>query len=113
MTPQKFRSLALALPETTEQSHMSHPDFRVAGKIFATLGYPDTSRGMIALTLEQQELLVRAKPEMFAPVPGGWGKRGATHVLLRAADVESVEDALWMAWRNKAPKRLAKLHPDR
>ena len=113
MTADDFRSLALALPEAIEQSHMGHPDFRVGGKIFATLGSPDGSRGMVKLTLEQQELFTRAKPEMFAPVPGGWGRRGATQVILEAADPAPVHDALLLAWRNTAPKRLAKLHPDR
>jgi hypothetical protein len=113
MTADEFRELALALPEATEQSHMDHPDFRVRGKIFATLGSPDSRHGMVKLTLEQQELFTRSKPEMFAPVPGGWGRRGATHVMLEAADGAAVYDALLMAWRNAAPKRLARLlHAD-
>jgi hypothetical protein len=112
MTADEFRSLALALPEAIEQSHMGHPDFRVGGKIFATLGSPDGSRGMVKLTPEQQELFTQAKPEMFAAVPGGWGKRGATHVILDAADRGAVYDALLLAWRNTAPKRLAQRHAD-
>lgn len=111
MTAEEFRSLALALPETTEQSHMDHPDFRVRGKIFATLGYPDGDRAMVKLTHEQQDALARSRPEVFAPVPGGWGRRGATYVTLRAADEAVVSDALLMAWVNTAPKALLKLHP--
>jgi|SRR5436305_3894113 len=110
MTAEEFRDLARSLPEAAEQSHMGHPDFRVGGKIFATLGWPDGSRGMVKLTAEQQEVFVRSQPAMFAPVPGGWGERGATHVLLREAEPAAVYDALLMAWRNTAPKRLAKLH---
>jgi len=111
MTAQEFRALALSLPETTEQFHMEHPDFRVRGKIFATLGYPDAARAMVKLTAEQQEALVRSRPQVFSPLPGGWGRRGATLVLLAAAEAAVVHDALLMAWRNNAPKKLLALHP--
>ncbi len=111
MTAEEFRSLALSLPEATEQSHMDHPDFRVRGKIFATLGYPDSSRAMVKLIQEEQEALTRARPEVFAPVPGGWGRRGATYVILERADASTVYDALVLAWRNTAPKKLLELHP--
>ncbi len=111
ITAEDFRRLALSLPEASEQSHMGHPDFRVRGKIFSTLGYPDDSCGMVALLHAQQDALLHAKPDCFAPVPGGWGRRGATYVNLREADEESVYDALVMAWQNKAPKSLLKLHP--
>ena len=111
MTAEEFRSLALSLPEATEQSHMHHPDFRVRGKIFATLGYPDSGRAMVKLSHEEQEALTRARPEVFASVPGGWGRRGATYVTLESGDTETVYDALLMAWRNTAPKGLLKLHP--
>jgi hypothetical protein len=113
MTAEEFQNLALSLPEATQQSHMGHPDFRVRGKIFATLGYPDGSRAMVKLTEEQQGTLVQARPEVFAPVPGGWGRRGATHVMLAVADAATVHDALLMAWRNTAPKGLLKLHAAR
>jgi hypothetical protein len=111
MTAEEFRALALSLPEATEQSHMKHPDFRVRGKIFATLGYPDDTRAMVKLLHEQQDALVGARPDVFAPVPGGWGKRGATYMTLRAADEATAYDALVMAWRNNAPKALLELHP--
>lgn len=111
MTAEEFRDLALALPETLQLSHMGHPDFRVGGKIFATVGAPDLNHAMVRLTPEQQALLVATRPTTFAPVPGGWGRRGATHVLLKSADSAAVEDALAVAWRNRAPARLARLHP--
>jgi hypothetical protein len=110
MVAEEFRRLALSLPEAVEQSHMDHPDFRVRGKIFATLGHPDDSRAMVKLLHDQQEALTRARPETFAPVPGGWGRRGATYVTLETADEATVYDALLMAWRNTAPKSLVELH---
>jgi len=58
----------------------------------------------------QQDVLVRARPDVFAPVPSGWGRRGASYVTLRAADEAILYDALIMAWRNTAPKTLLKLH---
>jgi hypothetical protein len=106
MTPAAFRKLALSLPGTTEGSHMDHPDFRVRGKIFATLGFPDGTRAALRLTHMQQDMLCRAEPRVFAPVPGGWGARGATLVTLKAAKKLSVSDALAMAWKNVAPKSL-------
>lgn len=106
MTAQEFRKLALSLPEAAEASHMGHPDFRVGGKIFATLGYPTNACGMIALTPEQQELFVGAQPKTFTPVKGGWGRKGATQVRLRTAAKGAVREAMSIAWRNRAPKRL-------
>ncbi len=108
MTVQEFRAMALSLPEATESAHMDHPDFRVGGRIFATLGYPRSGWGMVSLTPEQQELFVQAQPAAFAPVKGGWGRSGATNVRLRAAKKAAVREALTIAWRNRAPKRLAR-----
>ena len=107
MTAREFRRIALSLPQATEAAHMSHPDFRVAGRIFATLGYPRSGWGMVKLTPGQQELFVRAQPAAFAPVKGGWGRGGATNVQLRAAKQRAVREALITAWRNRAPKQLA------
>lgn len=104
MTGDEFRALALSLPEATEQSHMGHPDFRVRGKIFATLGHPDDAHAMVTLLHDQQDALTRARPGVFAPVPGGWGRRGATYVTLAQLDETTALDALEMAWRNTAPK---------
>jgi hypothetical protein len=98
--------MALSLPGTTEESHMHHPDFRVAGKVFATLGYPDSSWGMVRLTPGQQAKFVSAEPEVFVPVNGAWGRRGATSVFLRGVKSESLRKALESAWANTAPRRL-------
>ena len=106
MTAQDFRELALSLPEATEASHVGHPDFRVRGKIFATLG-PDDALGMAKLTPDQQALFVRTEPKVFQPVNGAWGRRGCTYVRLEAATEPAVRQALVAAWRNAAPKRLA------
>jgi len=75
MTANDFRKIALSLPETEERSHMSHPDFRVAGKIFATLGYPDKARGMVKLSPEEQHYFSKDYPNTFVPVQGAWGKK--------------------------------------
>jgi hypothetical protein len=106
MTAQEFRALALSLPEAIESAHMGHPDFRVNGKIFATLG-ADETWGMAKLTPEQQAMFVRTEPNIFQPIKGAWGRRGCTHVRLEAATEPSVRQALIAAWRNTAPKRLA------
>lgn len=106
MNANDFRKLALALPETEERQHMNHPDFRVAGKIFATLGYPDKFRAMVKLSPEDQHYFSKDFPEAFIPVKGAWGRRGATNVVLKAAKKETLCRALQAAWRNTAPKRL-------
>jgi hypothetical protein len=105
MTDEEFRRMALSLPETSEAEHMCHPDFRVGGKIFATL-WPEPGWAMVKLTPEQQEAFVQAEPTVFAPVKGGWGRAGATSVRLRAAKKSTLRTALVLAWRNRAPKRL-------
>lgn len=108
MTEAEFRSLALSLPEAIEAAHMGHPDFRVGGKIFATLAKPDEALGMVKLTPDQQAVFVRTEPTVFRPVNGAWGRRGATYVHLPAASEPAVRQALIAAWRNTAPKRLAR-----
>ncbi len=85
---------------------MSHADFRVGRRIFATLGFPDDAWAMVKLTPEQQATLVEAAPVVFVPVSGGWGRRGSTHVRLAAADQSSLSHALTTAWRNVAPTSL-------
>src|ERR1700761_4112155 len=102
MSAAKFRKLALSLPGTTEGSHQGHADFRAGKRIFATLGYPDDSWGMVKLTPEQQAVLVEAEPEIFRPVPGGWGKHGNTNVRLAKAAVTTLRSALTMAAQNVA-----------
>ncbi len=111
MTADEFRSLALSLPEASEAAHMDHPDFRVRGKIFATL-WPDGDWGMVKLTAEQQAVFVRTEPDVFQPVNGAWGRRGCTKVCLQTATVPSVRQALVAAWRNTAPKRLSRQFED-
>jgi hypothetical protein len=106
MTAADFRRIALRFPEAAEGAHMNHPDFRVRGKIFATLGYPDRGVGMVKLFPDQQEEFVRAEPKVFSPVNGLWGRRGATYVHLQAAKKGSVQRALAAAWRNTAPRKL-------
>jgi len=106
MTPDDFRRFALALPEAVEQEHMGHPDFRVGGRIFASLGAPDAGHGMLKLTPQQQARAVAGHPRMFAPIAGGWGRNGATAVVLRHATRRALQDGLLAAWRNTAPPRL-------
>ena len=106
MTAAEFRKLALALPETEEHQHMDHPDFRVAGKIFATLGYPDKTRGMVKLSPQDQHNFTKDYSDAFVPVKGTWGRRGATSVYLKAAQKDVLAKAIAAAWRNTAPKRL-------
>lgn len=108
MTADEFRILALHQPEAVESAHMGHPDFRVGSKIFATLGHPDAGWGMVKLTVEQREEFVREDPDVFRPVPGGWGKTGATQVCLASATAETLRPAIEAAWRNVAPRTLSR-----
>ena len=112
MTAAEFRRTALSFPEAIEASHMGHADFRVGGKIFATLGYPNDRFGVVMLTPQDQDLLVRDHPKIFAPVKGSWGASGSTIVTLRAAGKRVVTVALEAAWRKRAPKRLLRLSAD-
>ena len=100
MTAAGFRRIALGLKEAVEHAHHGHPDFRVGGRLFATLGYPDAAHGMVVLTPEQQQEWVRAQPAAFTPAAGAWGDKGCTVVRLRAADEESLGETLTLAWRN-------------
>jgi hypothetical protein len=108
MSVARFRKVALSLPDASEGTHHGTTDFRVKKRIFATLGYPDKAWGMVKLTPEQQSVLVDAEPEIFRPVPGGWGKGGATNVRLAKADATTLKSALTMAWRNIAEKSVGK-----
>jgi hypothetical protein len=105
MTADDFRDLALMFPGVEESAHMGHPDFRVRGKIFATLGYPDETWGMVALTPVDQQLAVTAAPEMFVPVKGAWGRRGATSVRLQKATKKRLREAMEAAWKKAAVRR--------
>ncbi|HET6898260.1 MAG TPA: MmcQ/YjbR family DNA-binding protein [Vicinamibacteria bacterium] len=108
-----FRQLALALPEAVEAGHMGHPDFRVKGKIFATLGYPDDRWAMVKLTPEQQTAFIESAPEVFVPVKGGWGRKGATNVRLAEATRGALGPALATAWRNVAPRALVEAEAEK
>ncbi len=107
MTADDFRRIALSLPGAIESSHMGTADFR-AGRIFATLGYPDASFGMVKLTPDRQDMLVSAEPAIFQPVKGGWGVKGATLLRLSSCDEATAEGALTAAWRGVASKTLLK-----
>jgi hypothetical protein len=108
MTAAEFRRIALSMPQATESAHMDHPDFRVGGKIFATLGYPDKSHGMVILPPEEQERFVRNHSTIFRLAKGAWGKSGSTSVRLEAVDEATLRAALEIAWRKRAPKSLLK-----
>jgi hypothetical protein len=107
MTKKEFRRMALSFPETEERAHMGHPDFRVCGKIFATLSPPDKGWGMVKLTPEQQEELVHDHPKTFDPCNGAWGRQGCTNVHLKLVKKATLHRALEAAWRNTAPKKVA------
>ena len=100
MTAEEFRQLALSFEGTIEGAHHGHPDFRVCGKIFATLGYPDTGWAMAKLTPSQQHRFVGEHPDCFKPVNGGWGRRGATNVSLFTVTAPLARRALALAHRN-------------
>lgn len=106
MMPATFRRIALSLPEVTEGSHFSNADFRIAGKIFATLALEHQGYGVLLLTRDQQAGMVQDAPEIFSAVPGGWGEKGATRVSLAKVPADILQAALHIAWSRKAPKRL-------
>jgi hypothetical protein len=109
MTAADFRRLALAMNDATEGAHMGHPDFRVDGRIFATL-HPDMKFGMVKLTPEQQQEFVR-RSAVFAPENGAWGLQGCTSVRLDGADEETLGEALTLARQNVVRKEAARKTP--
>ena len=106
MTPDAFRALALSLTGTVEGTHMNHADFRVQGKIFATLGYPNDEFATIMLTPEEQTVFVREGSGAFVPVKGGWGLKGSTNVRLALVTPELAKRALSAAWSRKGTKPI-------
>ena len=106
MTAAEFRRMALSLPGAEEGAHQAHPDFRVGGKIFASLGYPDEAHATVIVSPQDQDFLIRDHPDAFGPAAGAWGRSGSTTVLLRAAPRKAVRVALEAAWRRRAPKKL-------
>ena len=106
MTAAGFRRMALGMKGAVEGAHHDHPDFRVGGRIFATLRKIDGEGtvGMVALVPDQQRVFVRDAPDAFAPEAGAWGRQGCTKVWLKSADAEMVGEAMTRAWRHAVAK---------
>lgn len=105
-----FRRIALSFEGAEESSHMGNPDFRVGGRIFATLASAKQGYGNLMLTPEQQAAFVEELPEVFLPIHGGWGRMGATHIRLAAANEDVLTGALHAAWKLRV-ERNAKTRP--
>jgi hypothetical protein len=108
MTPDDFRLLALSQPGTVEVFRRGHSEFKLLRKSFASLEGPVDSVATIQLTPDQQAMFIQEAPRIFVPVPGGWGRLGATNVVLMHANEAIVKGALAAAWCNVAPKSLLK-----
>lgn len=106
MTANDFRRIALSFEGVEESSHMSQPDFRVGGKIFATLASQNLGYGNLKLSPEQQAAFVEELPEVFLPIPGGWGRMGMTHIRLSAASEDVLTGALRTAWKLRVERNL-------
>jgi YjbR len=104
MTPADFRRIALSLEGAEEGSHMGAVDFRVGGRIFATLAAVKQGYGNIMITPAQQGAFVAEAPDIFVPIAGGWGRNGATHIVLKVATKDMVEGALRTAWKLRVEK---------
>jgi len=104
MNAKDFRRIALSLEGAEEGSHMGAVDFRVGGRIFATLASVKQGYGNLMLTPEQQAAFVEEMPEVFLPIHGGWGRMGATHIRLEAASEDVLEGALRTAWKLRIEK---------
>jgi hypothetical protein len=112
VTANQFRRIALGMEGASEGQHMGHPDFRVNGRIFATLT-ADGSRGMVGLTPEQQQEFVTNRPDTFVPAAGAWGRGGSTMVRLASVDVDTLGEAMTLAWQKAVAmkKTTAKAKP--
>ncbi len=108
MTPADFHRIALSFEGAEESSHMGSPDFRVGGRIFATLAHAAQGYGNLMLTPELQAEFLADAPSIFLPVKGGWGRNGATHILLTAADEATLTGALQSAWKLRLHKNKKK-----
>ncbi len=104
MNSNDFRRIALSFPGAEESSHMGQPDFRVGGRIFATLASAKQGYGNLMITMEQQAAFVEEMPEVFLPIAGGWGRMGMTHIRLAAAREEVLHGALHTAWKLRVDK---------
>lgn len=107
MTVKGFRRIALGMKDALESAHMGHPDFRLNGRIFATL-HADMKWGMVKLTPEQQERFVKDAPDAFKPENGAWGLQGCTAVRLDKVDEEMLGEAMTLAWRNSSEKAASR-----
>jgi hypothetical protein len=83
---------------------MGAADFRVGGRIFATLASQDQGYGNLMLTTEAQEQFVAEAPNVFLAIPGGWGRMGATHIRLSQASKDLLTGALQTAWKIRTEK---------
>jgi hypothetical protein len=110
-TAAEFRRIALSLPQAEESSHMGSPDFRVGGHIFATLTAEKQGYGNLMLTPELQAQFVADAPQIFLPIPGGWGRMGSTHIVLAAANEDTLHDALQTAYRLRVAKNSTSSKP--
>ena len=104
MNASDFRRIALSLQGAEEGSHMGSADFRVDGRIFATLAAENKGYGNLMLTPEQQAAFVEERPDLFVPIAGGWGRMGSTHIVLAKADEDSLTGALTTAWKRRREK---------
>jgi hypothetical protein len=104
MDAEDFRRIALSLDGAEESSHMGAPDFRVGGRIFATLASQTQGYGNLMLVPEQQAEFVKELPKVFLPIAGGWGRMGATHIRLAAANEDLLSGALRAAWKLRLEK---------
>jgi YjbR len=104
MTAADFRKIALSLEGAEEGSHMGAVDFRVGGRIFATLASLAQGYGNLMLSPEQQVAFVEEEPEIFLPVAGGWGRNGATHIVLAKTNQDTLTGALRAAWKLRVEK---------
>jgi hypothetical protein len=109
LTLEQARQLALSLPDVEEKSHFHIPDFRVKNKIFATI-HADKNYIMVKLSLIDQSVFCKYDKEVFFPVPGGWGLKGATFVNLKKVKKAMLNDALTTAWKGVAPRQLSEKH---
>jgi hypothetical protein len=104
MNAADFRRIALSLEGAEEGSHMGSPDFRVGGRIFATLAAQKHGYGNLMLTPEQQAQFMEELPDVFVPIAGGWGRMGMTHIRLAAVSEDVLSGALYTAWRLRTEK---------
>jgi hypothetical protein len=106
LTAADFRRVALSLEGAEEGSHMGAADFRVGGRIFATLASESLGYGNLMLTPEQQAEFVAELPDVFLPIAGGWGRMGMTHIRLATASEDVLTGALRTAWRLRVEKNV-------